>query len=82
MRKMTLNRIEYGLMILNRICLHYLHSPDLYSEDAKEIVVDAVARLVSSMKTRKGLAIDHVDGDPTNNSFDNIRVVTLSENLR
>jgi hypothetical protein len=46
--KATLNRIEHGLMILNRVCLHYLQNRALYDDDARGIVVNAVERLVSS----------------------------------
>jgi hypothetical protein len=49
--KMTLNRIEHGLMILNRVCLHYLQNPDMYPEEARLIIANAVARLVTRMKT-------------------------------
>ena len=30
----------------------------------------------------KGLQVDHIDGDPTNNKYNNLRVVTASQNKR
>jgi hypothetical protein len=79
---MTLNRIEHGLMILNRVCLHYLQNPALYDDDARAIIVNAVRRLVIGAGRTKGRALDHIDGNPYNNDIQNLRVVTLPENLR
>lgn len=33
-------------------------------------------------RTGKGQALHHVDGDPRNNSLDNLRVVDIAENRR
>ena len=30
----------------------------------------------------KGKAIDHIDGDPSNNSIENLRIVTIKENRK
>lgn len=81
MKDMTLNRIEHGLMVLNRVCLHYLHCPALYDDSARAILINAMGDLVNGMH-RKGRAIDHIDGNPYNNSPENFRVVTLPENAR
>ena len=80
--KMTLNRIEHGLMILNRVCLHYLQNPALYDDDARAIIANAVRKLVIGFGRTKGRAIDHINGNVNDNSLENLRVVTLKENLR
>jgi hypothetical protein len=74
-------RVERGLAILNRVCLHYLQNPDLYDDDAREIIADAVLALVGG-HIYKGLAIDHINGDIHDNRPANLRVVTIKENRR
>lgn len=43
---------------------------------------EAAWRLYRRIRAREGLAIDHIDGDPTNNELNNIRVVDVREHWR
>lgn len=52
------------------------------SVDALETARKAWQEFVRAARAGEGKAIDHIDGDPTNNDLANLRVVTIKERSR
>lgn len=52
------------------------------SDDDVARLRDAVRAMARRRMAASGLAVDHVDGDPTNNDLANLRVVDIRDHRR
>ena len=60
----------------------YAPTPQIILDAGCMRLIADFCELQTTAHRSKGKAIDHIDGDPSNNSIENLRIVTIKENRK
>lgn len=64
-------------------CGYYKVRPSVDGQPHDIMIHNAMYCVFNDMSSiPEGMVVDHIDGDKTNNSLDNLRLITLSENVK